>query len=99
MEHSFKYFKNTDCRYFPCHKHDPQADFNCLFCFCPLYFFPDCGGNPTIREAIKDCSNCTLPHEKGGYEHIMKKLKAWFAEGRPAAVRNLFSDDETETTS
>ena len=31
------YFKNTECKYFPCHNTSPEADFNCLFCYCPLY--------------------------------------------------------------
>ncbi|WP_084448487.1 cysteine-rich small domain-containing protein [Desulfovibrio inopinatus] len=99
MEHSFKYYKNTSCRYYPCHECDPQADFNCLFCFCPLYFFPDCGGNPQLRGAVKDCSQCTLPHSTAGYDHIVAKLKTWFAEGRPEAVRNLFSPNDTDTSS
>ena len=35
-ENSYKYFKNTDCKYFPCHK-GLSDDFNCLFCYCPMY--------------------------------------------------------------
>ena len=40
-------------------------EFNCLFCYCPLYVLgPDCGGNFSYTEdGVKDCSACTLPHE------------------------------------
>ena len=72
----YKYFKNTECEYFPCHKADENGYFNCLFCFCPLYTLGDkCGGNFTYNEkGIKDCSNCTLPHSEKGYDHITNKF-------------------------
>ena len=45
MEH-FKFFQNKKCEYFPCHKTKNEEDFNCLFCYCPLYALGDkCGGN------------------------------------------------------
>jgi Zn-finger protein len=34
-----------------------------------------CGGNFKYNNDIKDCSDCTIPHSKGGYEHIMSKMK------------------------
>ena len=70
------YFKNTDCEYFPCHKVENEEYFNCLFCYCPLYTLGDkCGGNFTFNEkGIKDCSACTLPHSKKGYEYINSKF-------------------------
>jgi iron complex transport system ATP-binding protein len=47
---------------------------NCVFCFCPLYEWPECGGNfKMLKNGIKDCSKCTLPHERGDY--VIKKLK------------------------
>ncbi len=63
---SYKFFTNKDCEYFPCHKTDNPNDFNCLFCFCPLYALgKNCGGNFSILEnGIKDCSKCMLPHNK-----------------------------------
>jgi len=72
-DHSF--FANRDCEYFPCHKNAKGENFNCLFCFCPLYALGDqCGGNFTYLEnGIKDCGNCLLPHTSGGYEHIIKR--------------------------
>lgn len=89
MEHNHKYFRNTDCRYFPCHKGADPEHFNCLFCFCPLYFLQDCGGNPTWRGKVKDCTHCTVPHSPGGYEHVLARLKPEFERMRAA------SDDES----
>ena len=43
MENSHRYFRNVDCAYFPCHEVKNPEEFNCLFCYCPLYFIEDCG--------------------------------------------------------
>ncbi len=74
QKNDFSYFKNTDCVYFPCHSGDSE-DFNCLFCYCPLYALGDqCGGNfKYIEEGIKDCSDCKLPHKPGGYQYVLSK--------------------------
>ncbi|MBK5254075.1 MAG: cysteine-rich small domain-containing protein [Peptostreptococcaceae bacterium] len=71
----FSFFQNKECEYFPCHKTDKPEDFNCLFCYCPLYALGDkCGGDFTITEdGIKDCSNCMLPHVKDNYAYIKGK--------------------------
>ena len=68
------------CEYFPCHKTSKPEDFNCLFCYCPLYFFDgDCGGNFVIREnGLKDCTNCMIPHSRGGWDYINNKLGEYF---------------------
>lgn len=82
-KHSHKYFRNTDCEYFPCHETEDPSHFNCLFCFCPLYFMKDCGGNPEYtRSGIKDCSHCIKPHAEGGYDHVMRRLRAEFKRSR-----------------
>jgi len=73
-EQSHKFFSNKECKYFPCHKNIDINEFNCLFCFCPLYNFDDCGGNYTKINGIKDCSNCLLPHKVKNYDYIMNKL-------------------------
>ncbi|MDR1773306.1 MAG: cysteine-rich small domain-containing protein [Clostridioides sp.] len=75
MSDNFKFFCHKKCEYFPCHKFENEDEFNCLFCYCPLYALGDkCGGNPRfVAGGIKDCSNCTLPHHKKNYEYIMKK--------------------------
>jgi len=75
-KHSFKYFCNRDCKYFPCHTIDSES-FNCLFCFCPLYRFDDCGGNfEYSKKGIKMCMDCTMPHIPENYDVIMDKLKS-----------------------
>ena len=74
MENSYRFFENKDCKYFPCHK--GLTDFNCLFCYCPLYALGDkCGGNFTyVGDGIKDCSGCLVPHGRGSYSYITKKF-------------------------
>jgi len=72
---SYKYFQNKECKFFPCHRGIPEEEFNCLFCYCPLYMLGDeCGGNYVMNSGIKDCSNCLIPHKDGGYEYIMAKM-------------------------
>lgn len=76
-ENSFDFFQNRDCPYFPCHSGASEEDFNCLFCYCPLYMLGrECGGNFVYQpNGIKDCSNCTVPHSPGGYEHVIQKYE------------------------
>jgi len=75
MEQNYKFFQNSKCEYFPCHKVKDSSKFNCLFCYCPLYMLKDkCGGNFVYNNNIKDCSNCIIPHSPGGYEYIMSKM-------------------------
>ncbi len=75
MSENYKKFQNKACEYFPCHKNISEEDFNCLFCYCPLYALKDrCGGNFKITHGIKDCSDCTIPHGKNSYEYIMSKM-------------------------
>ena len=76
MEQSYRFFENKECKYFPCHK--GLEEFNCLFCYCPLYALGEkCGGNFRYTEkGVKDCTNCILPHSEGGYEHVMAHIKA-----------------------
>jgi len=76
MQNSYKFFKNTDCAFFPCHTDIDCDKLNCLFCYCPLYFLGDkCGGDfKIVGGNIKDCSQCLLPHGDGGYEYVMGKI-------------------------
>ena len=73
---SYRFFRNTDCEYFPCHKGADQEKFNCLFCFCPLYALGEnCGGNfRYTEEGLKDCSNCRFPHIPENYESICSRF-------------------------
>lgn len=74
MSEHYKYFSHKQCEYYPCHK-TSDDDFNCLFCFCPLYALgKECGGNYKYIGDIKDCSDCLLPHKKANYEYIMKQF-------------------------
>ena len=77
MEHSSKYFSNKDCQYFPCH--DREGEFNCLFCYCPMYTYKDCLGHPTYKESkgkiIKVCTNCSFPHDPDHYDDITQFLR------------------------
>jgi len=80
MENSSRFFKNTACAFFPCHKGLDSEDFNCLFCYCPLYLRPVCPGNPTFIKKedgriIKRCTDCTFPHKAENYDRIMSLLK------------------------
>ena len=71
MEH-YKFFCNRECEYFPCHKNADPERFNCLFCYCPLYALGEnCGGNFRWTAAgIKDCTECTVPHDPDNYGYI-----------------------------
>lgn len=71
----YKFFSNRECEYFPCHAVTNKEDFNCLFCYCPLYTLGDkCGGNFRYTEnGTKDCSLCMIPHHKDAYDHILSK--------------------------
>ena len=43
---NYDFFQNRECEYFPCHTGLDPEEFNCLFCYCPLYALKDkCGGN------------------------------------------------------
>ena len=74
---SSEFFRNTDCEYFPCHEGVGGEDFNCLFCYCPLYLLGrDCGGNyEYLPSGVKSCAKCTIPHGAEGYAHILEKLR------------------------
>ena len=73
---SYDYFQNKECPYFPCHKGVAEQDFNCLFCYCPLYALGEnCGGNFTYTSGgVKDCSGCVIPHRRENYDKILAKM-------------------------
>ena len=76
MEKHHTFFQNRDCEYFPCHKGVAEADFNCLFCFCPLYTLGEgCGGNCEYTEkGVKSCVNCSFPHERDHYGAVLARF-------------------------
>ena len=75
MSH-YDFFQNKQCEYFPCHAGADTENFNCLFCYCPLYVLGDrCGGNFVYTDnGIKDCSQCLKPHRRENYAKIMDKM-------------------------
>ena len=97
MENSYKYFKNKNCKYFPCHK-GLSDDFNCLFCYCPMYSMPNCPGSKTYIEKngkkIKVCTDCTFPHRPENYDKIIQILirnnNNWFMDFSRSDVPNLW---------
>ena len=65
-------WKQSDSICYKCHK---NKDIYCLFCYCPLYYEKDCGGNYIIlSNGIKDCSGCTRPHTKEFCVEYLKKI-------------------------
>lgn len=76
MKNSYRFFENRQCEYFPCHK--GVEDFNCLFCYCPLYLMEKCAGNYEYKKfngkIIKDCSKCTFPHIPENYDKVLKSI-------------------------
>ncbi len=76
MTDHYRFFQNRACEYFPCHKGVPEEDFNCLFCYCPLYALgKDCGGDHSYsRKGYKDCSACTFPHHRQNYDRVLASL-------------------------
>ena len=81
----YAFMQNRACEYFPCHEGIPEKDFNCLFCFCPLYALGEaCGGDCSYTEAgVKDCTGCIFPHIRENYP----KVTARFPELAALAAR------------
>ena len=73
---AYAFYQNRACEYFPCHAAPEEKDFNCLFCYCPLYALSDrCGGNPRfLPNGIKDCSLCSRPHCRENYDEILSEM-------------------------
>ena len=95
MNHSYRFFQNKDCEFFPCHN---IKTLNCLFCFCPLYHL-DCGGDyKVLANGIKDCSDCNIPHGPNGYDYVIEKLvgrddSLWqSASGLPFITQEVWDD-------
>ncbi|MCD4712554.1 MAG: cysteine-rich small domain-containing protein [Clostridiales bacterium] len=82
MSENYKFFQNRECEFFPCHKNVNDDEFNCLFCYCPLYMLRDeCGGDFKMTSGVKDCSDCTKPHDSGSYAYIMSAMKKVIERG------------------
>ena len=73
----YAFFQNRQCEFFPCHKTDDPDNFNCLFCYCPLYALgKNCGGNCRYTEqGLKDCAQCMVTHRRENYGKILEKFQ------------------------
>ena len=81
MEHSSRFFSNAACAYFPCHAGADPETFNCLFCYCPLYFLPKCPGTPRrTAKGVKDCTGCLFPHRPENYDQLIRCLSSAIRE-------------------
>jgi len=70
-----KFYQNVDCKYFPCHPREPGEKLNCLFCYCPMYFIQCPGHYRILDDGRKDCMDCSLPHDPGGWEIVQKVMQ------------------------
>ena len=69
-----RYFENRACKYYPCH--EGIEHINCMFCYCPLYEDEGCGGEYYINDkGIKNCRNCSYPHDIDNYPDMIRKIK------------------------
>lgn len=97
VKNGASFFRNVECPYFPCHAGVADEEFNCLFCYCPLYALgPRCGGDYSYTAAgIKDCSRCTRLHQGDNGALIVKEQFAQLAElARAAVEENLPSNTD-----
>ena len=71
----YSFFCNRECEYFPCHAKADPNNFNCLFCYCPLYALGrKCGGNCRYNEkGNKVCTDCAFPHRKDNYMKLISR--------------------------
>ena len=72
---SERFFQNRACPYFPCHEGVKAEDFNCLFCYCPLYALGEsCGGAfRYTASGVKSCEGCAFPHRRENYDKLLAR--------------------------
>lgn len=77
VEDTSRFYSNYTCKYFPCHKTDSEQ-FNCIFCYCPMYYLHACLGKPKYMQSggstIKDCTECDYSHRPENYGNIIGYL-------------------------
>ena len=76
FDKQYAFFQHRDCEFFPCHKGVPEEDFNCLFCYCPLYALGEkCGGACVYLESgVKSCEQCAFPHRRENYAAVLARF-------------------------
>ncbi|MBQ9661652.1 MAG: cysteine-rich small domain-containing protein [Oscillospiraceae bacterium] len=72
----YMFFQNRECEFFPCHSGIAEEDFNCLFCYCPLYTLGErCGGSCRYTASgVKSCEDCAFPHRRENYDALLKRF-------------------------
>ena len=67
------FVQNRSCEYYPCHMGIPEEEFNCLFCFCPLYALgKHCDGQfRYLPSGTKSCEDCLIPHRRACYDWVI----------------------------
>lgn len=95
-ERHYAYFQNRECEYFPCHPDADPDNFNCLFCYCPLYLLgTDCGGNYRFTEkGRKDCTNCLFPHDRQNYDRITARYSEIISRMKLPAEKTERNEEE-----
>ncbi|MCR5825675.1 MAG: cobalt-precorrin-5B (C(1))-methyltransferase CbiD [Oscillospiraceae bacterium] len=86
-ERAYAFFQNRACEKFPCHKGVAEEDFNCLFCYCPLYALGErCGGNFHYTDkGYKSCVDCSFPHKRENYARILERYGELAELAKPGA--------------
>ena len=74
---AYAFYSHKACEDFPCHETGDETNFNCLFCYCPLYMLGrDCGGDFTFsRSGVKVCASCAVPHDRESYGYIVSRFQ------------------------
>lgn len=59
----YSYFSHKNCEFFPCHKGADPENFNCLFCYCPLYALGinAAGISATTKKASRTALTASFP--------------------------------------
>lgn len=72
----YRFYSHRECEHFPCHAGADPDNFNCLFCWCPLYALGEnCGGSFSYTESgVKDCSHCQFPHRAENYDKVCERF-------------------------
>ena len=78
MSCRYKFFAHRQCEFFPCHKGADPDRFNCLFCYCPLYLVPDCGGDFT-RLGTKTAAAAFCPTTRTGTTRLSGPCRKKFS--------------------
>ena len=97
----YKFFQHKECEFFPCHPVKDPENFNCLFCYCPLYALGDNGGgNFTYNEkGFKDCTKCALPHKRSNFDYVLAKYNEILEivkANHQAGYREVAAEEEEE---